>query len=74
MQQITDVSIPFQRERVSKDKEWVDSVLPSYTVSIPFQRESVSKVQSAKDENVKAEFPFPSNGKAYPKLDHLFYV
>ena len=40
-------------------------------VSIPFKRESVSK-EVTKDGVVMATgnttFPFPSNGKAYPKL------
>ena len=38
-------------------------------VSIPFQRESISKVNAAEYlPSARPMFPFPSNGKAYPKL------
>ena len=39
-------------------------------VSIPFKRESVSKVDDILQviRKYKSEFPFPSNGKVYPKF------
>ena len=62
------VSIPFKRESLSK--VWVSwsDFQSDYHVSIPFKRESLYKVIANKDkvESI-SKFPFPSNGKAYPK-------
>ena len=61
------VSIPFKRESLSKvNSEF--SLATINTVSIPFKREGVSKDRKTKYLVFSVvEFPFPSNGKAYPK-------
>ena len=47
----------------------VEAVLP--VVSIPFKRESLSKVSPVWWKQCFQSFPFPSNGKAYPKPVNL---
>ena len=64
---IQNVSIPFQRESISK-VQYLFFMQPCRWVSIPFQRESISKVyQHVIHRRIQWLFPFPSNGKAYPK-------
>ena len=86
------VSIPFKRERGSKE-DWQHRRCDGCgDVSIPFKRETISKapqqtqsqsqqscfhslqtgnhIQSVDPEHLvetEVKFPFPSNGKAYPK-------
>ena len=44
-------------------------------VSIPFQRESISKVTLVQVEAATGlKFPFPSNGKAYPKAQTVLQI
>ena len=64
------VSIPFKRESVS---QVTTTIAASYQVSIPFKRESVSQEipAGADGADVKIEFQFPSNGKAYHKRPHF---
>ena len=45
-----------------------------YFVSIPFKRESVSKETFLWARIAQRRwFPFPSNGKAYPKLEYWYF-
>ena len=46
------------------------NTLSQRKVSIPFKRESISKDIMENDEiEDEGEFQFPSNGKAYPKIE-----
>ena len=68
--EMTEVSIPFQRESVFKVtcSTWTGV---TNLVSIPFKRESVFKDARIEDDSTGGLyflFPFPSNGKVYSKL------
>ena len=64
------VSIPFQRESLSKAERLAGTVRASWHVSIPFQRESLSKARYWYQSSWRHPFPFPSNGKVYPKTEY----
>ena len=62
------VSIPFQRESISKEDVLERAYRTIQNVSIPFQRESISKdAKRSEMDPFSDEFRFPSNGKAYTK-------
>ena len=64
---ISQVSIPFKRESVSKAPTTTIVWKKPTLVSIPFKRESVSKEDLLYCWQSFCQFQFPSNGKAYPK-------
>ena len=61
---LTEVSIPFKRERVSQFGLCKCSARLKH-VSIPFKRERVSQSMTTDVAQFKKAFQFPSNGKGY---------